>query len=370
MGDERTYPLVYSTLSWTASARVRALTLKQIRITTDLIKQLLAFAPSPTLTANAGFDWWNSVGMLLTQLYNLSDSLLDGYREELDIRRLSAGAETEADASLRQAFLGARASALDPFRLVMTNQLAADDSEEESMSIVAGGTGRKQSLHRLAKGHLLKLAEKHMAFEVLIGICEDQGDRVRLEEYMRRYRTSGFVQQLFQWYLTNGNRSSTTRLCDLFPSQALCAHTLLVGVCGCVSRVALSRAGLLISSHLARQAKEAVEPLGRVQPRAGAVPTAAQESPVGARLGDGPVRHGGVGVVRPGRPGDALPRQEKGTHKFRVRTERVTCLPLFTNTWWYGSSSCRRFSVWPSCLRLLVRTMRTTLSRRRTSSSI
>lgn len=231
MGDERTYPLVYSTLSWTASARVRALTLKQIRITTDLIKQLLAFAPSPTLTANAGFDWWNSVGMLLTQLYNLSDSLLDGYREELDIRRLSAGAETEADASLRQAFLGARASALEPFRLVMTNQLAADDSEEESMSIVAGGTGRKQSLHRLAKGHLLKLAEKHMAVDVLIGICEDQGDRVRLEEYMRRYRTSGFVQQLFQWYLTNGNRSFTTRLCGLVPFiGAVCAHL----ACRCV----------------------------------------------------------------------------------------------------------------------------------------
>jgi hypothetical protein len=250
MGDERTYPLAYSTLSWTASTRVRALTLKQIRITTDLIKQLLAFAPSPTLTANAGFDWWNSVGMLLTQLYNLSDSLLDGYREELDIRRLGAGAETEADASLRQAFLGARASALEPFRLVMNNQLAADASEEESMSIVAGGTGRKQSLHRLAKGHLLKLAEKHMAFEVLIGICEDQGDRVRLEEYMRRYRTSGFVQQLFQWYLTNGNRSS--QLVYVTSSQALCVRTPCLSVCRCVTSC-LVRAGLLISS---RQASE------------------------------------------------------------------------------------------------------------------
>jgi hypothetical protein len=209
MGEERTYPLLYGTLSWTASARVRAWTLKQIRITTDLIKQLLAFAPSPTLTTSTGFDWWNSVGMLLTQLYHLSDSLLDGYREELDIRRSFATTEGEqaADyATLHQAFLAARASALEPYRLVMANQLAAEEAEEENLSIVGPASSRKQSLHRLAKGHLLKLAEKHMDFDVLIGICESQGDRVRLAEYMRRYRTNGFAQDLFQWYLANGKR--------------------------------------------------------------------------------------------------------------------------------------------------------------------
>lgn len=125
MGSERTYPFLYTCLSWIASARVRALTLKQIRITTDILKQLLAFAPAPSVSATgSGFDWFNSVGTLLTQLYNLSDSLLDGYREEIDVRRLSGGSDTDesSEEALRQAFLDARTSVVEPFRLVMTSQ--------------------------------------------------------------------------------------------------------------------------------------------------------------------------------------------------------------------------------------------------------
>lgn len=123
MGPERTYPQLYASLSWVASARVRELSFKQIQITTDLIKQLLAFAPSPSFAADSGFDWSESVGMLLMQLYHISNSLLDGYREEMDVRRLSGDHTKADDDELRQKFFDARASVMEPFRLVLTSQI-------------------------------------------------------------------------------------------------------------------------------------------------------------------------------------------------------------------------------------------------------
>lgn len=223
MGPERNYPYNCRCPSWVASARVRALTLEQIRITTSLIRQLLDHAPSPSFSSGSmGFDWRNSAAMLLTQLYNLGDSLLDGYREEIDIRISTQSDEMQSDDStLRHAFLDARARVVEPFRTVMDNQLADGNlfskfityvfllvvllriDGEDKPSIVASAV-RKHSLHRLAKGHLLKLAEKHMDFDVLIEVCETQGDEASLREYMRRYRSQGFAQHLFQWYLANG----------------------------------------------------------------------------------------------------------------------------------------------------------------------
>jgi len=67
---------------------------------------------------------------------------------------------------------------------------------------------RKQPIQSLAKELLIKLAEKHLDFDVLIDTCEHDNDEIRLREYMRLYCHHGFTSHLFQYYLARGTTNA------------------------------------------------------------------------------------------------------------------------------------------------------------------
>jgi len=87
----------------------------------------------------------------------------------------------------------------------MGNSPVADEAEKESVRLVES-KDRKQPIQSLAKELLIKLAEKHLDFDVLIDTCEHDNDEIRLREYMRLYCHHGFTSHLFQYYLARGKR--------------------------------------------------------------------------------------------------------------------------------------------------------------------
>eukprot|EP01102_Stenamoeba_stenopodia_P020029 TRINITY_DN7683_c0_g1_i1.p1 TRINITY_DN7683_c0_g1~~TRINITY_DN7683_c0_g1_i1.p1 ORF type:complete len:1122 (-),score=246.83 TRINITY_DN7683_c0_g1_i1:39-3404(-) len=58
----------------------------------------------------------------------------------------------------------------------------------------------------------MRLAEKYEYFEYLIAVCDAQGEKERLIDYMRQFREQNFAMTLFDWYLRNGKASKLFEL--------------------------------------------------------------------------------------------------------------------------------------------------------------
>ncbi len=238
--DEANYPSLYKHISWSSAKNLRALVQNQLQTNYEILQHLINFVPTvPTTAAGANysqsFDWWGSTSMLLTQIYNLSDFLLDGYREELDITedRIKMAKENEIEVmtseyeELQSSFEQTRSRIVEPFDLIMQSQLASGKTFvllQISISIgipnfsnyfvhVIGEDGvQRQSIFRVAKDCLVRLAEKFKDFGSLIALCEKQGDEARLREYTQRFKLEGFAQHLFEWYFAHGTHCYFTPL--------------------------------------------------------------------------------------------------------------------------------------------------------------
>ncbi|CAG9768028.1 unnamed protein product [Ceutorhynchus assimilis] len=51
------------------------------------------------------------------------------------------------------------------------------------------------------------LAEKYMDFDILIRICENGDNEDRLDDYMRRFKDTGFPDFVYNWYLKEGKQA-------------------------------------------------------------------------------------------------------------------------------------------------------------------
>ncbi|XP_066258897.1 nuclear pore complex protein Nup133 [Euwallacea similis] len=58
-----------------------------------------------------------------------------------------------------------------------------------------------------AQEEALMLAEKYLDYEILVTICEGNNDEERLNEYMRRFKDTGFSEFVYSWYMKEGKQA-------------------------------------------------------------------------------------------------------------------------------------------------------------------
>lgn len=114
-------------------------------------------------------------GALLQQLLELTDLLLDGYRNQLQWIRQAVG-ETPQYMKIVNHYEQQRSELISPFMEMEQYERAAS------------------------------LAEKYCDFAILVQLCENTNNDERLQRYMNQFQNRGFSDFVFKWYMEAGKR--------------------------------------------------------------------------------------------------------------------------------------------------------------------
>ncbi|XP_076262413.1 nuclear pore complex protein Nup133 isoform X2 [Rhynchophorus ferrugineus] len=143
----------------------------------------------------------------------------------------SGGSEGVVDALMLQHSLTVNYGLKVTTREQLTNELLGDfvlltdiilDGRKSHLTTVLPG-GREKVLHKQYcsdRNKLIKplvqekawdkaamLAEKYLDFDILIAVCESTNNDERLNEYMRRFKDTGFPEFVYNWYLREGKQA-------------------------------------------------------------------------------------------------------------------------------------------------------------------
>ncbi|XP_053918634.1 nuclear pore complex protein Nup133 isoform X1 [Cuculus canorus] len=146
-------------IPWTASSGLRAAIVRQHGI---ILKRVYPQVDS------------NLRSIVAEQLVALLDCFLDGYVAQL--KSVDRPADQERYSNLEIEYVQKRSELLSPLLSLGQYQLAG------------------------------ALAEKYCDFDILVQMCEQTDNQVRLQHYMNQFADQNFSDFLFRWYLEKGKR--------------------------------------------------------------------------------------------------------------------------------------------------------------------